>query len=111
MRGLGLDTHTLAIKLVCGSKPEIQHQGFISEAGKAGRLLIIESYLWIMLYVLIGVFEGLEERLFLISTGEQLRYWNVLFLNAVNIYTEKKGAIESKVRSDQPVSLMFLVTA
>lgn len=74
-------------------------------------MLIIESYLWIMLYVLIGVFEGLEERLFLISTGEQLRYWNVLFLNAVNIYTEKKGAIESKVRSDQPVSLMFLVTA
>lgn len=64
-----------------------------------------------MLYVLIGVFEGLEERLFFISTGEQLRYWKVLFLNTVNIYTEKKGAIESTVRRDQPFSVMFLVTA
>lgn len=66
-----------------------------------------------MLHVLIGVFEGLEERLFLISTGEQLRYWKVLFLSyyTVNIYTEKKGAIESEVRRDQPFSVMFLATA
>lgn len=49
-----------------------------------------------MLHVLIGVFEGLEERLFFISTGEQLRYWKVLFLNTVNIYTEKKGPLNPK---------------
>lgn len=35
---------TLAIKLVYGLEPENEHQGYISEARIAGRLLIIESY-------------------------------------------------------------------
>lgn len=38
-----MDTHTLAIKLVCGLESENEHQGYISEARIAGRLLIIES--------------------------------------------------------------------